>query len=155
MPPARRYNGRTVSQRTERIALWVRDLYVLQGSITYGETRRRVMDHFGCGHVAAERAIQAANAMQAELLGSKENAQRVLDALWDQHARAVRKGHERSALLALDRIAKLHGLYKPEKVEHSGVVARLDVASLSDEELETEYERVRAIEQRARERGDC
>lgn len=148
----RKYNGERVSQRVERVAAGVLDLWERSPRLGYGEAKKRVMEKYGCGHRTAEAAMKIAATRIAEVLPEKR--ERVELALWSVYEEERAKGNGIAAVRAVHEIARIGGMHAPTKVEHSGVVARLDLANLSDEELEIELKRVRDIEQRTSSRGD-
>jgi hypothetical protein len=148
----RKYNGERVSQRVERVAAGVLDIWERSPRLGYGEAKKRVMAKFACGHRTAEAAMKiAATAIAATLPDKRE---RVEAALWSVYEEERAKGNGIAAVRAVHEIARIGGMHAPLKLEHSGTVARLDLANLSDEELEEELARVAAIEKRVAERDE-
>lgn len=148
----RKYNGERVSQRVERIAAGVLDIRARSPRLGYGEVKRRVMEKFGCGHRSAERAMKIAAAKTAATIPEKQA--QLEEVLWAVIEDGRAKGDGVEVVRAAHELARINGLHAPKKVEHSGLVMRLDVSNMSDEELEEELAKTQSIEQRAKERAE-
>lgn len=114
------------SDRGTRIAAPQRASYALelleQGK-RYGEVRRLLRERFGIGRATAERDIKRAYSAiadedQAELPQLKA---RISAYQWRIAAEARAAGKYAAASTALGRLARLHGLEAPTKVEVEGL----------------------------------